>query len=78
MKSELKETKLKPTPLFPALYKSVRHGSVILFSDPTSGVVVKQSEHLALGEFSDYYIDCTNTEYWQRLPSGSQVILTQD
>ena len=77
MKSELKETEQQPVPMFPALYKA-SCGGVILFSDETTGVVVKQSREQILGEFCDAYIACTNTRHWTRLPSGSQVVLTQE
>jgi hypothetical protein len=78
MRSELEETPLHLAPMFPALYKAVRCGGVVLFSDKTSGVVVKQSRHQTLGAFSTDYIDCTNTNTWQRLPVGSQITLTQE
>jgi hypothetical protein len=78
MKSELKEIKSQNTPKFPALYESVVCGAIALFTEDCVGTVVKESKYLELGYHDEYFINCTAPEYWQRLPSGSQVILTQE
>jgi hypothetical protein len=72
----LKETKSKAAPNFPALYKAIPCGAVVLFTENCVGMVVKESKYLELGYYDECLINCT--EYWQRLPSGSQVILTQE
>jgi hypothetical protein len=75
MKSELK---YEPTHTFPALYKAIPCGAVVLFTDTCTGMVVKDSTYQTLGDFCDCFVNCTSGLDWQRLPSGSQVVLTQD
>lgn len=76
MKSELKETKLQER-TFPALYTSVDSSLVVLFESIKDGMVVVADQYYPIGALVDWS-SADIEEYWQRLPSGSQVILTQD
>lgn len=68
MKSELIKVQVKQ---FPALYK--KGDVIVLFEDEDCGTVVVGDDDCALG------VSCVlDNTLWQRLPSGSQVILTQD
>jgi hypothetical protein len=78
MRSELITEKDEQTPTFPALYKSIQCGAVVLFTSTDTGMVVKESKGFSLGEFEEFFISCTDPDEWQRLPTDSQVILTQE
>lgn len=71
MKSELVKTD-KFTTMYPALYEY--RGAIVMFESDDCGTVVVGTGNYPFGDYSDS-LDVTD---WQRLPSGSQVILTQD
>lgn len=70
MKSEL--LALVEADYYPALF--TKAGAIALFDDDDSGTIVVGNEQYSLGDSSL----ALNVKHWQRLPSGSQVILTQD
>ena len=71
MKSILVEANCN-TAYYPALF--TKRGAIVMFENDEAGTVVVGTEEYPFGEYSDsFYI-----KDWQRLPSGSQVILTQD
>lgn len=76
MKSELKETKLREY-TFPALYTSLYSSLVVLFESIKDGMVVVADQYYPIGTLVDWS-SAPNGDLWQRLPLGSQVILTQD
>lgn len=79
MKSELVEEVVGlGVAYFPALFKSNSCGAVILFESEECGIVVVGSENQDLGAYCSSYISCHEKFHWTRLPSGSQVILTQE
>jgi hypothetical protein len=78
MKSALITKNSETIHTFPALYKSIQCGAIVLFRSVYTGVVVKESKNFELGDFDDTFISCADNEEWQRLPAGSQVILTQE
>lgn len=63
---------------FPLLAKWRTSGLVVLFTSRKEGTAVAGSALSLLGDFSDSWESCTNTEKWEILPKGSQVILTQE
>jgi hypothetical protein len=78
MKSELINN-TPEVPAFPALYKSTDNKCVILFSSITEGVVVQSNTPtFKIGEQNAEWFSCFDIYEWARLPSGSQVILTQE
>lgn len=78
MKSELISTEHPITKEFPALYRSTTCEGVALFTSASSATILKSSRFLIIGETRSDFDRCDDTRSWQRLPSGSQVILTQD
>ena len=70
MKSELVKS-VKPESYYPALFE--KDGTIVLFEDDDCGTVVVGNGCFPLGSSLEL-----NASHWQRLPSGSQVILTQD
>lgn len=77
MKSELKEEKPKDLLKLPAFYKDRASSLVVLFNETKYGMVVVPNPRYILGH-TNYWSSCDDEDIWQRLPSGSQVILTQD
>lgn len=65
---------------FPAMYRGTRSGIVVLFTNDTTGVVVydpiAKGKHI-VGRHRDWWFSCFNTQYWERLPPDTQVILVQ-
>ena len=79
MKSEVNIKPEGTQQQFPALYKTINCGAVMLFTDETTATVVVSSTVHDLGHHDDGgWASCHSTNCWQRLPSGSQVILTQE
>lgn len=81
IKVELKEpavTKFEVT--FPSLYRSVNDRNlVILFVSETSGLVLSKDHDFfsSLGDFCESLMPCFNAHIWEKLPVGTQIILTQ-
>lgn len=79
MKSELIETNLERPATFPALYQSTNGQCTVLFTTKQQGTVVQTGSILwEVGDSSEGWFSCLDTAEWTRLPSGSQVILTQE
>jgi hypothetical protein len=79
MKSTLN---IKPQPrvehTFPALYKSTTSDLVVFASGIETGTVVVGDSGRPVGEHYTLWSGFDLEAYWQRLPSGSSVTLTQD
>lgn len=71
MKSDLVKID-KFTTSYPALYECF--GAVVMFESDECGTVVVGTENFPLGDYSD----SLKIERCTRLPSGSQIILTQE
>ena len=64
---------------FPALFQRLNTDMVVLFLSMDSGVVVYEGRDVYFtGDYGTRFIPCNDQKVWQRLPSGSQVILTQE
>jgi hypothetical protein len=79
VKSEFKKGRLKTTPkepTFPALYRDVSDGSVVLFTDDETGTVVYSgSSKDEIGFYCRYWMSCTFPRYWERLGPEDSVLL---
>lgn len=80
MKSELNIKEVKTAPNFPALYKTAsKHSNLtVLFTSEFIGTVVSGPSIFSLGEYTGDWPSCFNKDEWERLPVGSQVIITQE
>jgi hypothetical protein len=81
IKIELKEPVVtKPVNPLPSLYKSKSGKLVMLFVTDTTGVVMVSADDAPylVGEFCNNFIPCFNTDTWERLSSGTQIILEQE
>lgn len=77
MKSELKQIKAPNMLKLPAFYKDKVSTLVVLFNETKYGMVVVPNPFYNVGS-TNYWSSCDDEDVWQRLPSGSQVILTQE
>lgn len=79
MKSELIKNEKVDTKL-PALYEHVETGLIVLFKYRRQGTVVANpvENDREIGDHNNQWYDCQDRQKWRRLPSGSQVILTQE
>jgi hypothetical protein len=60
---------------FPVLMKSVKTGLVVLFHNPTSGIVIIAAERIA-GYYSTAWQECNDGNYWQ--PFTGTITLSND
>ena len=63
---------------FPVLAESIHNNFVLLFTDETSGVVMKNNECNRIGSFSDGYISLYNKSVWRILSSEESIVLSND
>ena len=63
---------------FPVLAESIRNNFVVLFTDETSGVVVKNSECNIIGDFCDNYVSLYDTTIWRILSPEESIMLSND
>lgn len=85
MKSELILTRKVAELKYPLLAAATQrsssafNGVVVLFTDSLMGVVVKGNASIPLGFNNEgkAWVPVTNSLYWDILPTGSQVVLTQ-
>lgn len=92
MKTEIQEYIAPPPPpptgpMFPALFclngidaTGPSTGAVVLFTGECEGTVVfaPEGSRLRVGEFEQGFIECTKTNFWNRLPKDQQVILRNE
>ena len=63
---------------FPVLAESIHNNFVVLFTDETSGIVVKNSEGNSIGEVSDNYLSLYDTTIWRILSPEESIMLSND
>lgn len=79
MKSEVKIVEQDDV-TFPQFY-ACNSGAVVMFTNKTTGTVVKKasvSSGFSIGYHQSQWHPCNDEKVWTRLPTGSQVILTQE
>lgn len=63
-------------PTFPALYRSVLDGSVVLFTDDETGTVVASGASKdEIGFYCRYWLSCTSQNHWERLGPEDSVVM---
>ena len=79
MKTSIIEVDGDSKELFPAMYRSLLSGVVVLFSEKARGVTVytKSGIHKVNG-VSETWTPCDDKITWKRLPAGTQIVLTQE
>jgi hypothetical protein len=84
MKSILKENVHTDDDLtFPQMYRSRADGFVVLFTNKTTGMVIKDSGPNCLtthsiGYHLSFWRPCNIAQEWERLPEGSSITLIQE
>jgi len=82
MKTEIKRNEQKTTQTFPLLVLSLETENIYLLSDETKGFCVhigkNGNSHWTIGQRIDMPSPLYNKSFWEILPTGSQVILTQE
>ena len=63
---------------FPVLAESIHNNFVVLFTDETSGVVVKNSECNIIGDFCDNYVSLYYSTIWRILSPEESIVLSND
>ena len=63
---------------FPVLAESIHNNFVVLFTDETSGIVMKNSEGNSIGEVSDNYLSIYDTTIWRILSPEESIVLSHD
>ena len=63
---------------FPVLAESIHNDFVVLFTDETSGIVMKNSKCNIIGDFCDNYMPLYDTTTWRILSSEESVVLSND
>ena len=63
---------------FPVLAESIHNNFVLLFTDETSGIVMRNSEYNRIGNFSIDYISIHNKSVWRILSPEESIVLSND
>ena len=63
---------------FPVLAESIHNNFVVLFTDETSGIVMKNSKCNSIGEVSNNYLSIYDTTIWRILSSEESIVLSND
>ncbi len=63
---------------FPVLAESIHNNFVVLFTDETSGIVVKNSKCNIIGDFCDNYMPLYDTTIWRILSPEESIVLSND
>ena len=63
---------------FPVLAESIHNNFVVLFTDETSGIVMKNSECNIIGDFCDNYVSLYDTTIWSILSPEESIMLSND
>jgi hypothetical protein len=78
MKSEVNFSEGEVVQNFPMLFKAVDSGHVVLFTSEICGTVVFSGDScFSVGTNTDTWKKCWH-DYWEKLPPGSTVTLTQE
>lgn len=64
--------------VFPVLAESIHNNFVVLFTDETSGVVVKNSKCNIIGDFCDNYMSLYDKTHWRILSPEESIVLSND
>ena len=76
MKTELE---FPNTNKFPRLYRSVKDGFVVLFCDYKRGAVVWKGDcDILMGDVSKEWANCADDNFWEPLPIGTKITITQE
>ena len=80
MKTEMQIGEWVSVPAFPAFYKAKSSfGQTVLLTSSTKGVVVDIGDSpLGLLFDSADWVRCDSEDHWERLPAGTQIVLTQE
>ncbi len=63
---------------FPLLMQKVLKGTIVLFLNETTGVVVHSDDSSDIGYYSDNYCLFDDRKHWKPLPNGVKVTLEND
>lgn len=63
---------------FPVLAESIHNNFVVLFTDETSGIVMKNNECNSVGEVGDNYLPIYDTTIWRILSPDESIMLSND
>ena len=63
---------------FPVLAESIHNNFVVLFTDETSGVVVKNSKCDIIGDSCNNYMPLYDTTTWRILSPEESIVLSND
>ena len=67
---------------YPALFKSIRNGQVVLFTGMVTGTLLSQGGNgtgfYPLGYHDTNWKECIDKDTWERLPIGTTITLTQE
>jgi len=78
MKAKLIDNSKQNNRELPALYQN-NAGDVVLFVEERSGIFVEAEDPGDLsGSFTDSFSSCHDEKVWKRLPTGVQVVFTQE
>ena len=64
--------------VFPVLAESIHNNFVVLFTDETSGVVVKNSKCNIIGDFCDNYMSLYDKTHLRILSPEESIVLSND
>ena len=63
---------------FPVLAESIHNNCVVLFTDETSGIVMKNSKCNIIGDFCNNYMPLHDTTTWRILSPEESIMLSND
>ena len=63
---------------FPVLAESIHNNFVVLFTDETSGIVMKNNKCNSIGDFCDKYMPLYVTTTWRILSPEESIVLSND
>ena len=75
--NKIEKEKSKETE-FPVLAESIHNNFVVLFTDETSGIVMKNSKYNAVGYFNTGYKFSQNPSNWRILSPEESIVLSND
>ena len=61
---------------FPVLAESIYNNFVVLFTDESSGIVMKNSKFNSIGEVSNNYLSIYDTTTWRILSPEESIVLS--
>ena len=63
---------------FPVLAESIYNNFVVLFTDESSGIVMKNSKFNSIGEVSNNYLSIYDTTTWRILSPEESIVLSNN